>query len=77
VLTPFVRALELLVRFFKLRDFCRQLRISIIMPEQRVSAAWIALRAIPYKGLFPSPVLLILMALCGIMGVVHTPMLFA
>ena len=66
----FVSVLEFLVRFFKFGDFCRQLHISIIMLVQRICSVWIALCALPCEGLFQSPVLLLVTALHGVMGVV-------
>jgi hypothetical protein len=72
----FVSALEFLFRFFKFCIFCEQLRIGIIMLAQRILTAWIVLCAFPCKDIW-SPILLIFTTLCGVMGVVHVPMLLA
>ena len=74
---PFVSAIEFLVKFFKFHDFCGQLHIGIIMHVWHILTVWIALRALPYEGLFWSPILLLLMSLCDVMGVVRIPMLLA
>ena len=43
----------------------------------RTSTVWVALCTLPCKSLFGSPVLLVLAALCGVVHVVHAPMLLA
>jgi hypothetical protein len=77
VLTLFVSALEFLVRFFKFCDVCGQQHVGIIMLTRCILTVWIVLHAFPCEGIFQSPVLLILMTLCGVMSVVSTPMLLA
>ena len=49
---PFIHDLEFPVGFFKLRNLHGQLRIAIVMLMQCTSMAWVALRALPCKGLF-------------------------
>ena len=77
VLVLFVRALELLVRFFKLHDLRGQLRVASVMLTWRISVVQVALHVLPWEGFFRSNVLLILTALSRVMGVVHAPMLLA
>ena len=73
----FVSLLEFLVRVFKFHNFCGQLHVGIIMPVWHILTAWVALCTFLYDGLFWTPILLILTALHGVMGVVCAPMLLA
>ena len=52
MLAVFAHVLELFVGFFKLRDLHGQLHVASVMLAWLVSAAWIALRALPYECLF-------------------------
>jgi hypothetical protein len=74
-----IRALELLVRFFKLSYLRGQLRITIVTLAWRVSFARIVLllRAFPCEGPLRGTILLILTAVPHIMGILRTPMLLA
>ena len=79
VLALIIHALEFLVRFFKLREICRQLCITIVTLAWRILIVWIALllRAFPCEGSLWSTVLLILVAFPHIMGILCAPMLLA
>ena len=69
--------IELLARFFKLRDLRGQQRIARVMIASDISAAQIALCALTCEGIFWSPVLLILTILHCVIDVVCAPMLLA
>ena len=77
MLSLFLCALELFVRFLKHHDLCRQLRIAGILLAYCMLIAHVALCVLPCQAFLWSSIQVILLAVSHVMGILHAPMLLA